>query len=67
MYPFGLHFDDPEPDERLLAHREAMREAKRTARRDNGGALASFRRVATWIGLTPDRTAANPMNACCTA
>ena len=67
MMAFGLQLDDFEPDERLLAHRQAVREAKRAARRDNGRALASFRRVATWLGLTPDRTAASPMSACCTA
>jgi hypothetical protein len=67
MYAFGLHYDDPVPDQRLLAHREAVREAKRAARRDNGRTLVSFRRVAAWLGLVPDRTDANPMTACCTA
>lgn len=67
MFAFGLHFDDPEPDERLLTHREAMREAKHAARRDNGRAPAPFRRVAAWLGLAPGRTAATPMTACCTA
>ena len=67
MYAFGLHYDDPAPDERLLAHRAALREAKRAARRENGRVPASFRRVGAWLGLAPSRTAANPMNACCPA
>jgi hypothetical protein len=67
MMAFGLQLDDFEPDERLLAHREAVREAKRAARRDRGRGLAPFRRVAAWAGLAPSRTAAHPMTDGCTA